>query len=58
MENRKRGQRGPGKKPALAHVSLRIKPETLEFFQGYSTFPTSTMRKVLEQFVKKYNERT
>jgi hypothetical protein len=51
---RKRGERGPGKKPALAHVSLRIPEETREFFDRFKR-PTYAMRRVLEEFVKKHS---
>ena len=51
---RKRGERGPGKKPALAHVSLRVPAETREFFERFKR-PTYAMRRVLEEFAKKHS---
>lgn len=51
---RKRGERGPGKKPALSHVSLRIPAETRDFFERFKR-PTYAMRRVLEEFVKKHS---
>lgn len=42
----------------MTPVSIRLSLETVEFFRAHTTNPTRAMRKVLEQFVKKYNERT
>lgn len=51
---RKRGQRGPGKKPALAHVTLRIPAETLAFYKR-SERPTNAMRDALVEFAKNHS---
>lgn len=51
---RKQGQRGPGKREALAHVSLRLPPETKDFFERFKR-PTYAMRRVLEEFAKKHS---
>lgn len=48
---RKRGERGPGKKPPLVLVSLRIPEETRDFFDRFKR-PTHAMRRVLEEFAK------
>jgi hypothetical protein len=52
--NRKRGQRGPGKKPALVHISLRIPAETLEFYRR-SGWASNAMREALVEFAKKHS---
>jgi uncharacterized protein (DUF4415 family) len=52
--NRKRGQRGPGKKPALVHVTLRIPAETLEFYRR-SGWASNAMREALVEFAKKHS---
>lgn len=46
----KRG-RGPGKKPRMIHVSLRISADADEFYQRFA-HPTVAMRKVLERFAR------
>jgi len=51
---RKRGQRGPGKKPALVHITLRIPVETLEFYRR-SGWASNAMREALVEFAKKYS---
>lgn len=48
---RKRGQRGPGKREALTHVSIRIPINTKNFYNRFSR-PTYAMRRVLEEFAK------
>jgi hypothetical protein len=50
---RKRGQRGLGKKPAMALVSLRIPAETFEFFKIVGGRPA--MRQALLEFMKKHS---
>lgn len=50
---RKRGQRGPGKKPAMVHVSLRIPAETLEFYKRGNE-ASNAMREVLVEYAKKH----
>lgn len=47
---RKRGQRGPGKKPAMVHISLRIPAETLAFYKRGEA--SNTMREVLVEYAK------
>lgn len=51
---RKRGVRGPGKKPALVHVTIRIPAEAFEFYErlGNKSF---YMRQALEDFAKKHS---
>lgn len=49
---RKRGQRGPGKRPALVHVSTRISQEAAEFYKRQDK-PTQSMRLALEEFAQK-----
>ena len=39
-------------------VTIRLPNDVAEFFEAKARRPTTAMRKVLEQFVKKYNERT
>lgn len=53
--NKRRG-RGPGKKPAMAHVTLRLPHETLEFFNALAVPATRAMRRVLEEFAKKHSK--
>ena len=50
---RYRGQRGPNKKPAMAHVSTRISREAAEFYKAAEK-PTLLMRQALEEFVAKH----
>lgn len=47
--------RGPGKKPPLAHVSLRISKEAEAFYSRFR-HPTVAMRKVLERFAKDHSQ--
>lgn len=51
---RKRGQRGPGKKPALVHVTLRIPAETLAFYKR-SGWVSNAMREALVEFAKNHS---
>jgi hypothetical protein len=48
---RQRGQRGPGKRPAMTLTHLRISNEALDY---YKTFPsyTAKMREVLTDYAK------
>lgn len=50
---RYRGQRGPNKKPAMAHVSTRISREAAEFYKAAEK-PTLLMRQALEEFAAKH----
>lgn len=43
---RKRGQRGPGKKPAMEHVTIRVPVKTMEFYRSFPSF-SAEMREVL-----------
>jgi hypothetical protein len=49
---RKRGQRGPGKKPKMIHVTIRIPQETFEYYKHFAQ-PTVTMRVVLTDYAKR-----
>lgn len=49
----KRGVRGPGKKPALVHVTLRIPADTLAFYKR-SGWASNAMREALVEFAKKH----
>ena len=51
-QNQRRG-RGPGKKPTLTHVSLRIPAEVVVFFKSTGR-ASHAMRQVLEDYVKKH----
>ena len=51
---RKRGQRGPGKEPAMVHISLRIPVETFQFFKQVGV-GRPAMRQALEEFAKKHS---
>lgn len=51
---RERKGRGPGKKPALVHVTLRIPAETLEFYKR-SGWASNAMREALVEFAKKHS---
>jgi uncharacterized protein (DUF4415 family) len=52
----KRG-RGKAKKPALEITSLRLAPETLQFFrEHYPTRLQAKMREVLANYVKEQKE--
>jgi hypothetical protein len=46
--------RGPGKKPAMVHVSLRIPAETLDFYKR-SGQATNAMREALIEFAKSHS---
>ena len=50
---RYRGQRGPNKKPSMAHVSTRISREAAEFYRAQEK-PTQVMRQALEEFAAKH----
>ena len=50
---RYRGQRGPNKKPSMAHVSTRISREAAEFYREASK-PTLLMRQALEEYAAKH----
>lgn len=50
---RYRGQRGPNKKPSMAHVSTRISREAAEFYKAAEK-PTLLMRQALEEFAAKH----
>lgn len=50
---RKRGQRGLGKEPAMAKISLRVPADTLEFYKGRGA--SNVMRQALEEFAKKHS---
>ena len=39
-------------------VTIRLPADVVEFFDTKAKRPSTAMRKVLEQFVKKYNART
>jgi uncharacterized protein (DUF4415 family) len=51
---RKRGVRGPGKKPALVHVTIRIPADTLAFYKR-SGWASNAMREALVEFAKKHS---
>lgn len=52
---RKRGQRGPGKRPALGHTTLRVPQDALDF---YKTFPNPSlkMREVLTAYAQAHKQ--
>lgn len=52
MQWRKR--RGPGKKPAMVHISLRIPVETFEFFNRPDQGRLA-MRQALKEFAEKHS---
>lgn len=47
-EQTKRRGRGPGKKPAKVHVTMRVPAHVYQYFYGN----TATMREVLESYVR------
>ena len=51
-ETKRRG-RGPGKKPKMAHVSMRISQETFDYYKHFAN-PTVTMRDVLSEHAKRH----
>lgn len=46
----KRG-RGKGKRPALAHVNLRVPADVMEYFKQFPNY-TGKMREVLTEYVR------
>jgi len=51
---RKKSGRGLGKKPALAHLSLRIPKDVMDFFdQRYPYNKQAKMREILTEHMKK-----
>lgn len=46
--------RGPGKKPAMVHISLRIPVETFEFFSRPDQGRLA-MRQALKEFAEKHS---
>lgn len=53
MEQKRKG-RGPGKKPALVHVSLRVPPETFAFFNTPDRGRLA-MRQALKEYAEKHS---
>jgi len=50
-EKKKKG-RGPGKKPALVYVSLRVPKEVVDFFnQHHPTTKQTKIREILTEYV-------
>ncbi len=48
---RKRGQRGPGKRPAMAHANLRIPQDVLDFYKTFENY-SAKMRDVLAEYAE------
>lgn len=48
---RKRGQRGPGKRPAMAHTNLRISQDVLDFYKTFENY-SAKMREVLTDYAE------
>lgn len=46
---RARGQRGPGKRPAMSHTNLRLPTEVLDYYKTFPSF-TGKMREVLTAY--------
>ena len=53
MEQKRRG-RGPGKDPAMVHISLRIPVETFEFFKRPGQ-GRSAIRRTLIEYAEKHS---
>lgn len=53
MEQKRRG-RGPGKNPAMVHISLRIPVETFEFFKRPDQ-GRSAIRRTLIEYAEKHS---
>ena len=45
--------RGPGKKPAMVHVSLRVPEETMQFYRGPRA--SEIMRQALKEYAEKHS---
>lgn len=52
---RKRGQRGPGKRPALSHTNLRLPKEVLDFYKTFPNF-SAKMREVLTDYAETHKQ--
>jgi uncharacterized protein (DUF4415 family) len=49
-EKKRRG-RGPGKKPTLSHVTLRLPAEVIEFFEANYPNKQAKIREILNNFI-------
>ena len=48
---RYRGQRGPGKRPAMTLTNLRLRTDILDFYKTHSNY-TTKMRDVLTEYAE------
>jgi uncharacterized protein (DUF4415 family) len=48
---RYRGQRGPGKRPAMTLTNLRLRTDVLDFYKTHPSY-TAKMREVLTEYAE------